>query len=458
MLNEKQCQEILEILMGGGYDYAELFLQNNKDSNLNNFNNQRFSPTLVETIGTGIRVWKGKEITYYSLDSIEYSAVKKAALNISGTSKTKAVKFTTISKKFKEHDWKEWTWEKISQELTNNVNEIKKLDEKLAIIRANISISEDHRLIATSDGSFIEKTTLMTKLVFVNIAQEKDKSEMTFYIFSRQLSLPEVMTLFKQPEIKKEIFEKAKIAVQLLEAPKMKAGKMPVILPTGFGAVLFHEAVGHPLETRAVSRNQSQFANKIGEKVASNLVTLVDDGTINGEVGTSEYDDEGVLNQRRVLIDKGVLKGYLADKFSGQVLMNYPANGAGRRQDFRFNNTSRMSNTFVLPGTHTEAEMIKSIQLGLFAKSFAGGQVDPFTGQFNFGIMEGYLIKNGQISHLVSGASIVGNGLDIIKKVDMISKNFEFGAGGVCGSSSGLIPVGLGQPTLRISEMNVGGI
>ncbi|RTZ68546.1 MAG: hypothetical protein DSZ21_01580 [Tenericutes bacterium] len=231
---------------------------------------------------------------------------------------------------------------------------------------------------------------------------------------------------------------------------------MSVILPAGFGAVLFHEAVGHPLEATQVAIGTSLFTGKLGEKIASDVITLVDDGTIEGERGTSPYDDEGNKTQSTILIKNGVLKSYLIDQFNGEVLMKAKPNGAGRRENYRYAPTSRMTNTFIKKGKSTVQEIIKATKNGFYAKQLGGGQVDPFSGKFNFGVTEGYLIEDGEIKHLVKNATLIGNGIEALKYIDMVADDFKIDAG-TCGSKSGMIPVTVGQPTLRVTKMIVGG-
>jgi TldD protein len=230
---------------------------------------------------------------------------------------------------------------------------------------------------------------------------------------------------------------------------------MPVILTSGFGAVLFHEACGHPLEAAFIARNLSQYANKVGTKVASNLVTLVDNASTIEGVAKRKYDDEGNRTQENVLIKDGILQNYLVDTYNS-LSMDYKPNGCGRRESFKYQPTSRMSNTYILNGKSTLQEIIENTKYGLLVKDLGGGQVNPSTGQFNFGVSEGYLIENGEIKHLVQPTSLVGNGMESILNVDMVANDFKMEAG-VCGSFSGMVNVGVGQPSLRVSSMSVGG-
>ena len=241
----------------------------------------------------------------------------------------------------------------------------------------------------------------------------------------------------------------------MLEAKECPSGKMPVIIGNGFGGVIFHEACGHSLEASSVSKNLSVFSNKLGTKIASDIVSAVDDGTIEGAWGSGNIDDEGNETHRNVLIKNGVLTSYLVDPFNGRR-MDSKENGASRRQSYKYEPTSRMSNTFILPGKSTPEEIIKATKFGLYAKQLGGGSVNPATGEFNFVATEAYIVKDGQIAYPVKGATLIGSGKDVLMKIDMIGNDLER-AQGMCGASSGSIPTDVGQPTIRVSEMTVGG-
>ena len=233
------------------------------------------------------------------------------------------------------------------------------------------------------------------------------------------------------------------------------AGVMPVAIGNGFGGVIFHEACGHSLEASSVAYGNSQFCGKLGQKIAHEKVTAIDDGTIPGDWGSINIDDEGTPAQRKVLIENGVLKSYMIDKFNGRR-MGMASTGSARRQSFSYVPTSRMTNTFIAPGADRDEDIIASIEYGLYAKSMGGGSVNPVTGEFNFAVSEGYLIRNGKICEPVRGASLVGKGSEIIQRIDMVGAELKCGQG-MCGSSSGSIPTNVGQPLIRVSSITVGG-
>jgi hypothetical protein len=244
-------------------------------------------------------------------------------------------------------------------------------------------------------------------------------------------------------------------AITTLKARECPSAKMDVIIENGFGGVIFHEACGHSLEATSVAKGLSVFCGKKGQKIASDLVTAVDDGTIENGWGSGNYDDEGNKTTRNVLIENGVLKNYLVDAANGRR-MNEAATGCCRRQSYKYPPTSRMSNTFICNGTSTVEEMIKATKKGLYCKKMGGGSVNPVTGEFNFALSEGYLIKNGKITRPVKGATLVGSGSEILLNIDMVGNNLRR-AQGMCGSMSGSIPADVGQPCIRVRNITVGG-
>ena len=247
----------------------------------------------------------------------------------------------------------------------------------------------------------------------------------------------------------------AKTAVALLDAPECPSGNMPVVIGNAFGGVLFHEACGHPLEGTAISHNTSPFAGKLGQKIASELVTAIDDGTLDHGWGSANFDDEGIPTSRNVLIENGVLRSYMVDTFDGKRMGMHPT-GACRRESYENLPTTRMTNTFIAPGKSTPEEIIKATKFGIYCVSFNGGSVNPTTDKFNFTSSETYVIRDGKIAELVKAPTLTGFGYEILPRIDMVGNDLKLAAG-MCGAASGSIPAAVGQPTLRVSEMTVGG-
>lgn len=251
--------------------------------------------------------------------------------------------------------------------------------------------------------------------------------------------------------------EAVRQALVNLEAIAAPAGAMTVVLGPGWPGVLLHEAVGHGLEGDFNRKGASAFSGKIGEKVASSLCTIVDDGTLRDLRGSLTVDDEGNPTQRTVLIENGILKGYLQDKLNAK-LMGVASTGNGRRQSYSHIPLPRMTNTFMLPGQHDPKEIIASVERGLYAVNFGGGQVDITSGNFVFSASEAYLIENGKVTHPVKGATLIGNGPEVMQKISMVGNDLMLDPGiGTCGKEGQSVPVGVGQPTLRLDDITVGG-
>ena len=230
---------------------------------------------------------------------------------------------------------------------------------------------------------------------------------------------------------------------------------MPVVIAHGQGAVIFHEACGHAMEAQATAKNQSVLSGKIGQKIASDKVTIVDDGRLDGYWGSTNIDDEGNPTRENIVIENGILKKYFNDEINNRLL-NMELTGSSRRENFRFAPVSRMNNTFLKPGTDKIEDMIKSIDFGLYAVELGGGSVDPETGNFNFACDTAYMIRDGKIAEPVKGATLIGNTTEILNNVEMVSDDFEYDSGN-CGSSSGWVHVTMGQPTIKVSSILVGG-
>ena len=306
-------------------------------------------------------------------------------------------------------------------------------------------------LIANTDGLCVEDRRVRTRLGISAVASKDGENQMGFEGPGRSMGFE----MFNDIDVEKYGIEAARTAVTMLHAKDCPAGKMTVAIDNGFGGVLFHEACGHSLEATSVAKGNSEFANKIGEQIASSKVTAIDDGTIENAWGSINIDDEGEKARKNVLIENGILKGYMIDKLNGRRMGMKPT-GSGRRQSYKYAPTSRMTNTYIAAGNDNPEDIIKSMDEGLYAKKLGGGSVNPVTGEFNFSVSEGYLVKNGEIQEPVRGASLIGKGSEILMNIDMVGKNLVQ-AQGMCGSSSGSIPVNVGQPMIRVKNITVGG-
>jgi TldD protein len=243
-------------------------------------------------------------------------------------------------------------------------------------------------------------------------------------------------------------------AATMLHADYVDGGQMPVVLANRFGGVIFHEACGHLLETTQVERGTTPFADQVGKTIAHPAVTAIDEGLSTGAFGSLSMDDEGMESQKTVLIEDGVLKGFLSDR-AGELRTGHPRTGSGRRQNHGFAAASRMRNTYIAAGPHSTDELIQSVDRGLYCKSMGGGSVGP-TGQFNFSVEEGYIIENGQLGRPVKGATLIGEAKEVMPRISMCANDLDLAAG-YCGSVSGSIFVTVGQPHIKVDSITVGG-
>lgn len=459
MITKANAKKILDITLSSGADFGELFFEDTIESSLKLENGVVSKVNSGNVYGCGIRILKKDKCVYGYTNDISMKSLAKLATTLKDSffgSKEYEVKPLKLVKSSNKHLPK-IPYKKVSQEellslLKKAYTAAKEYDEKISKVDVGFSYDNKKITIFNSDGKIVKDQHTRGRMSIIVIASKDGEMQMMhsgpgaqkgFEYFKDEI---DVVAIAKQT---------AKSAITMLLADECPAKVMPVIIDNGFGGVIFHEACGHPLEASAVSKNLSPFANKIGQKVASEVVSAIDDGTIEGGWGSGNFDDEGNKTTRNVLIKDGILQNYLIDNFNGRA-MNRDGNGACRRESYKYQPTSRMSNTFIDNGKSTFDEIISSTKYGLYAKSLGGGSVNPTTGDFNFAVNEGYIVENGKIAYPVKGATLIGNGADVLLKIDMVGNNLER-AQGICGAASGSIPADVGQPTIRVSSMTVGG-
>jgi len=327
-------------------------------------------------------------------------------------------------------------------------------DPRITHVMAGLTCESKVVLIATSDGAVVGDIRPLARLNVTCIAEEGGNRQVGSFGGGGRIGFP---FFFQEDRWKEYVHEAARRAILNLSARPAPAGTMTVVLGPGWPGILLHEAIGHGLEADFNRKGLSAFSNLLGQRVASDLCTIVDDGTIPSRRGSLNVDDEGTPTTRTVLIEKGILTGYLQDKLNAR-LMGMPLTGNGRRESFAHSPMPRMTNTFMLAGQSTPEEIIASVPRGLYAVAFGGGQVDITNGKFVFSASEAYLIENGRVTHPVKGATLIGNGPDVLQRVTMVGNDLELDAGvGTCGKNGQSVPVGVGLPTLRIDGLTVGG-
>ncbi|MGM0564381.1 MAG: metalloprotease TldD [Pseudomonadota bacterium] len=327
------------------------------------------------------------------------------------------------------------------------------VDPRVSQVFVSLAGKHETVMVAATDGTWGADVRPLVRFNVTVIVEQKGRREQgTMGGGGRQ-----GYALFGEDTIEAYAREAVRQALVNLEAVDAPAGAMPVVLGAGWPGILLHEAVGHGLEGDFNRKGTSNYAGKIGEKVASPACTIVDDGTLQDRRGSLTMDDEGTATERTVLIENGILKGYMQDKHNAR-LMGVAPTGNGRRESYAHLPMPRMTNTYMLPGQHQREEIIASVDKGLYAANFGGGQVDITSGQFVFSASEAYLIENGKITRPVKGATLIGNGFDTMNQVSMVGDDFALDSGvGTCGKDGQSVPVGVGQPTLKIDSITVGG-
>lgn len=332
--------------------------------------------------------------------------------------------------------------------------EARRQDQRVREVIVSLAGVHDTILIAAADGSLSGDIRPLVRLNVSVIVEENGRREQAGSGGGGRVAYGYFLDQQRALGYAREAVRQALVKLESVDAP---AGTMTVVLGPGWPGVLLHEAIGHGLEGDFNRKGTSAFAGRIGEKVASDLCTVVDDGTIEERRGSLTIDDEGTATQNTVLIENGILKGYMQDKLNAR-LMNTASTGNGRRQSYAHLPMPRMTNTYMLNGPHDPAEIIESVDKGLYAVNFSGGQVDITNGKFVFAASEAYLIENGKITAPVKGATLIGNGPDALTRVSMVGNDLKLDQGvGNCGKEGQSVPVGVGQPTLRLDGLTVGG-
>ncbi|MGI9316617.1 MAG: metalloprotease TldD, partial [bacterium] len=329
------------------------------------------------------------------------------------------------------------------------------VDPRVKQVMVSIAAVQDTILVARADGLLGADVRPLVRMNVSVIVEQNGRREQGSMGGGGRFG----MTYFTQNDRAGDYAREAvRQALVNLEAQDAPAGEMTVVLGPGWPGILLHEAIGHGLEGDFNRKGTSAFSGKIGEKVASELCTVVDDGTIPDRRGSLTIDDEGEPGQNTILIENGVLKGYMQDQMNARLMGMHPT-GNGRRESYAHLPMPRMTNTYMLAGEHDPKEIIASVDKGLYAVNFGGGQVDITSGKFVFSASEAYLIENGKVTRPVKGATLIGNGPEVLTRVSMVGNDLELDSGvGVCGKDGQSVPVGVGQPTMRIDGLTVGGV
>lgn len=459
MLSKELVREIIGTVLKHGGDFAEVFVEKRYTNSFEMKNGDLENASSGNSFGVGIRGFLNTQAVYAYTNDLSRESLLNTAKRVGealGEIKIRDLTLNLTDRTFENKHVVLLYPEDISKKkkvavMKSAYSSAKNYSNLISQVVVRYWEYNQNILVANSEGIWAEDNRVRTRLMISAVAEHNGVMETGFYGPGAGMGFE----FFDRIDVEEAAKIAARTAVKMVKADPAPAGKFPVVIANEFGGVIFHEAVGHALEATSVAKGASVFAGKLGQKVAAECVSAVDDGTIPNGWGSSNIDDEGTPTRRNLLIEKGVLKGYMIDKLGGRR-MNMEPTGSARRQDYTFAPTSRMTNTFILPGDSYPEEIIANTEYGIYAKRMGGGSVNPATGEFNFAINEGYLIENGKITKPVRGATLIGKGYEIIQKIDMVGNDVARGQG-MCGSISGAIPADVGQPTIRVSEIIVGG-
>ncbi len=460
MISKKLAIDVLNEALRSGADYAEIFYEDSTAYSVEIENNKVERSSSNSTQGVGIRLLRGNESVYgYTNDLTRKGLIGLAgslANRFNGERVLSVEDLTQIRAKNRNpvvHSYDDVSKEDKIALIREGTQAIADLGDP-RIVRYTGTFLNNHRFVAVfnSKGKWFKRDSEFGRMMYQVIAADQNGFESAYEGPGAQQDISYFRTKVTPKDTALKAANKALLMLTAAECP---SGRMPVVIGNGWGGVLFHEACGHPLEASAIAKGLSCFNGMYGKPIASKVVSAVDDSTIPGAWGSIDIDDEGNLGSKRQLIKDGILVDYMVDDFNGRR-MGREGNGACRRQNYRYCPTSRMSNTYIENGKSTKEEIIAATKLGLYAVGFNGGSVDPTTGEFNFGCSEAYIIRDGKICEPVKGATLIGKGNEILQKIDMVANDLELGQG-MCGAASGSIRTNVGQPTLRVSEITVGG-
>lgn len=460
LFTSKEALSILNALLQSGGDYAEIYFQDERTAGYRRRYRKVDSVSSGRTSGIGLRILKDDQTVYGYTASVGYEDVLRLAENLArGFDGTRILSVEKLAKKRIPNrnpvliPHSEWSTKKKLDYLRKGEKEAFLFSDKVQDFLGSLYEEDEHIEIYNSDGVCFEDNRVRTHLTINVTATDGTQFQNSYQMPGLSCGLE----LLERTDIVSLARQCAKLAIALLSAPSSPSGEMPVVLGKGFGGVLFHEACGHPLEGSAIADKTSPFHDKIGQSIASPCVNAVDDGTIANGWGTENIDDEGVLPTRNQLIKDGVLVNFMLDRLTARkVDKTRKPTGCCRRESYRYLPTTRMTNTFIDNGKDDPKDIIASVKDGLYCEDLSGGQVDSSTDKFIFTSTTAYRIKDGKIAHLVRPVSLTGYGYEILKRITMVGNDLQRAAG-ECGASSGSCCVEVGQPTLLISKILVGG-
>jgi len=456
--NKQLLEEIISHGLSLGADFVEIFLENT--DNISVLVEEDFITSVSPSFGkgAGIRIFKDKRDGFVSTNDLSRKGLISSitqAIEMLDINSTTIKKFEGLEN-IRNYSIDKNTWldsiptvNEIGEKLLLSTKFLKK-EEKVNVRKGSYARNWQKVIIASSDGTFAKDIRLHQTVGLNVIALDKQYRSSG----SRRFGSADSPNEFKNWNHEEAANEVLDSSMNMLYADYVDACQKPVVLANKFGGVIFHEACGHLLETTQIERGTTPFANKLNKRIAHEAVTAVDEGLSSGSFGSLSVDDEGMEPEKSVLIKDGILKKFISDR-AGEMRTGHKRTGSGRRQNYSFAAASRMRNTFIAKGNYTKDELINSINDGLYCKSMGGGSVGA-TGQFNFAVEEGYLIKNGKLTKPVKGATLIGEATEVMPKISMCGNDLEL-APGFCGSISGSVNVTVGQPHIKVDSITIGG-
>jgi TldD protein len=457
MISTEAVQSALARALRRGGDFADCFVEQRRSASISMEDSRVERVQAGTEQGAGIRVVSGLTTAFAYTDDITEPGLFRAAEAAAAAARGGTGETSVVDLREQPTGTQPVTVPPDEVDTSRKVELLRRADQAaraagdIRQVSALFAQGIQNVLVANSDGTLARDKRTRVRMMVQAVAARGNEVQSGM----EAPGLAQGFEFFDGDVVERAAREAAERAVLLLDADPAPSGPMPVVLGNGFGGVLFHEASGHGLEADSIAKRASVFAGHVGEMVASPLVTAVDDGTVDTGWGTLRVDDEGIPTQRNVLIEEGVLTGYMYDRLRARQ-DGRPSTGNGRRQSYQHIPMPRMTNTFILGGLSTVEELIEATPYGLYAKKLGSGQVNPVTGDFVFAVTEGYLIENGRITRPVRNATIIGNGPAALKKVDMVANDLSLSPG-TCGKDGQSVPVSVGQPHLRIAELTVGG-
>jgi len=460
-LTENQLQTVLSKILGNSVDNADLYFQASYTESWMLEDGIIKGGSYNIDRGVGVRAMSGEKTGFAYSDDIILPALEQAAQAARSISKQGGQNSINAWKSTPGHE----LYLPVNPLLSANENEkvallqrvdiyARQLDPRVIQVNVGLAAEYESVLIMASDGHLAADVRPLVRLNVSVVVEQDGRREQGYAGGGGRFDYRYFLDGDKPLEFAKEAVRQALLNLVAIDAP---AGSMPVVLGPGWPGVLLHEAVGHGLEADFNRKGSSIYSGRIGERVASPLCTVVDNGTLPNRRGSLNVDDEGVPTQCTVLIENGILRNYLQDKRNAR-LMGMQSTGNGRRESYASMPMPRMTNTYLLAGTSAPEDIIASVERGLYAVNFGGGQVDITSGKFVFSASEAYLIENGKITAPVKGATLIGNGPDVLSAVSMVGNDLQLDTGiGICGKDGQSVPVGVGQPTVKVDKMTVGG-